>query len=114
MTRSSSRSDESMHTVRPRWTWVGLAVMVLGLVLVGAGVIAQSWTWAVPGLVLLVVGGGLGIYGGFFYDVTSPSVSGQMHDVVEGEEHQFPGPGTMRSESEVKRDVRRRWLDDRE
>jgi hypothetical protein len=71
----------------------------------------QSWTWAVVGLVILVVGGLVGLYGGFFYDVQGgASPSAQLRDVVEGNEHEFPGAGTKRSEDEVKRDVHRRWL----
>jgi hypothetical protein len=85
--------------------------MVAGLVLVGVGVLAESWTWAVPGLVVLAVGGAVGLYGGFFYDVQGgASPSTQLRDVVEGVEYEFPGATTKRSEAEVKRGVRRRWL----
>jgi hypothetical protein len=102
---------EQMHTVRPRWIWVSLLVMVVGLVLIGVGLVAESWAWAVPGLIVLVVGGVIGLYGGFFYDVQGgASPSTQLRDVVEGVEYEFPGATTKRSESEVKRDVRRRWL----
>lgn len=103
-------NSEDTHTVRPRWTWISLLVMVVGLVLIGAGIIATTWTWAVPGLVLLVVGGLLGLYAGFFYDVLGSSPSAQMRDVVDGNEREAPGAGTKRSEDEVKRDVHRRWL----
>src|SRR5215207_3576626 len=103
------------HTVRPRWTWIALVVMVAGLVLIAAGVVAQSWAWAVAGLVVLAVGGIAALYGGFFYDVQGgASASAQLSDVVEGAEHEFPGAGTKRSEPEVKREVRRRWLSDDE
>ena len=105
--------SEKTHTVRPRWTWIGLAVMLAGLVLVAIGVIATTWAWAVPGLVLLAVGGGVALYGGLFYDVrggSSPRV--QMREVAEDREYEFPGAGTKRSQQEVERDVRRRWLDD--
>jgi predicted membrane channel-forming protein YqfA (hemolysin III family) len=102
------------HTVRPRWTWIALLLMVAGLVLIGVGIAVQSWAWAVPGLVLLVVGGVAGLYGGFFYDVQGGAgAGGQLHDAIKGEEHEFPGAGAKRSEGEVKRDVRRRWLRDR-
>ena len=43
------------HTVRPRWTWIGLLVVLVGLVLVAIGIIATTWAWAVPGLVLLAL-----------------------------------------------------------
>lgn len=107
--------NETTHTVRPRWTWIALLVMVLGLVLIGWGIIVQSWAWAVTGIVVLVIGGVLGLYGGFFYDVQGGgSAKAQLDDVIEGNEHEFPGAGTTRSEAEVKRDVRRRWLGYRE
>src|SRR5690348_7794899 len=103
------------HTVRPRWTWIALVVMVAGLVLIGAGIIATSWTPAVIGIVLLAAGGAAALYGGFFYDVQGgASVQAQLRDVVEDNEHEFPGAGTKRSEDEVKEDVHRRWLNDEE
>jgi hypothetical protein len=101
------------HTVRPRWTWAGLLVMLVGLVLLGIGISLTTWTWAIPGLVLLAAGGGVAVYGGLMYDVRGGSSARvQLHEVVEGREYEFPGAGTKRSEDEVKRDVRRRWLDD--
>jgi hypothetical protein len=100
------------HTVRPRWTWIALLVMITGLVLIAAAVITGSWRWAVPGLVVLAVGVGAALYGGFFYDVQG-GAGAQLKDAVEGNEHEFPGAGTVRPEDEVKRDVRRRWLRDR-
>lgn len=103
------------HTVRPRWTWIALIVMVAGLVLIGIGISATSWTPAVIGIVLLVAGGGAALYGGFFYDVQGgASLQTQLHEVMEGNEHEFPGAGTKRSEAEVKEDVHRRWLSDEE
>jgi hypothetical protein len=110
-----SRQNTETHTVRPRWTWIALVVMIAGLVLVGVGIVATSWTWAIVGLFLLGCGGVAGIYGGFFYDVQGgSSLSAQMHDVKEGNEFEFPGAGTMRSEAEVKQDVHERWLDEGE
>ena len=64
-----------------------------------------------PGLVVLAAGSAMALYGGLFYDVQGGSSLGnQVHDVVEGNEHEFPTAGTIRSEAEVKKDVRRRWL----
>jgi hypothetical protein len=103
------------HTVRPRWTWIALVVMLAGLIVVGIGVVVESWAWAVPGLVVLVVGGAAALYGGFFYDVRGgSSLATQMHGVKEGNELEFPGAGTMRSEPEVKHDVHERWLSEGE
>jgi hypothetical protein len=99
------------HIVRPRWTWIALVVLLLGLVVLGVGVASESWAWALPGLVLLAVGAAAALYGGFFYNVQgSSSATAQLHDIVHGNEHEFPDPGVKRPEAEVKRDVRRRWL----
>ena len=88
-----------------------MVVLVAGLLVTGEGIIAESWAWAVPGLVVLVVGGALGLYGGMFYDVHGgASAHGQLRDAIEGNEHEFPDAGTTRAEGDVKRDVRRRWL----
>jgi hypothetical protein len=85
--------------------------MLIGLALIGAGVSAGSWAWTIPGLVLLVVGGAAGLYGGFFYDVVGgASLGQQVHDVKEDTEFEFPGAGTMRSKDEAEQDVRERWL----
>jgi hypothetical protein len=100
------------HTVRPRWTWLALVVLVAGLVALGIGVALQSWTWAIVGIALLVVGAGLGLYGGFFYDIQGGAVSTQLGEAVRGEEFESPAPGQRWSEEEVREDVRSRWLDD--
>jgi hypothetical protein len=114
MTESRSSTDRT-RTVRPRWTWIALLVMFAGVLVIAWGDLESSWAWVVPGLVVLAVGAGLALYGGFFYDVQGgSSASAQLHDIVEGEEHEFPAAGTMRSEADVKRDMRRRWLRDGE
>jgi hypothetical protein len=115
MTDERKQGGVRTHTVRPRWTWLALVVMVAGLVLIGIGVIGASWTWAVIGLVLLACGGVAGLYGGFFYDVHGGASAGTaVHSVVKGGEYEFPGADTRRSEEEVKQDVHRRWLSDGE
>jgi hypothetical protein len=106
----ANRSHPRTHTVRPRWTWIALLVMVSGLVLIAVGVIVQSWAWVVPGVVVLAIGGGAALYGGFFYDVQGGPAGSQLRDVVEGEEYDFPGAGSKRRLGDVERDVRERWL----
>ena len=109
----NTKNAEHTHTVRPRWTWIALLVMIAGLVLIGIGIVAQTWSWAIPGLVLLGVGGALGVYGGFFYDVQGgASLQDQLRDVREDNTLEFPGAGAKRSEDDVKEDVHRRWLGD--
>jgi hypothetical protein len=110
----TEQNDETVktHTVRPRWTWLALVVMVAGLVLIGVGISVQSWTWAIVGIVLLGCGAVAALYGGFFYDVRGGALSAQVEDVAQGNVHEFPDAGTRRSEDEVKEDVHRRWLGD--
>ena len=111
MTTESRDGTPETRTVRPRWTWIALLVMLVGVLVIAWGDLESSWAWVVPGLVVLAVGAGLALYGGFFYDVQGGSSAGaQLHDIVEGAEHEFPAAGTMRAEADVKRDVRRRWL----
>jgi hypothetical protein len=115
MTDSGVWKDEETRTVRPRWTWSAWAVLLLGVLMIGWGVIVGSWAWVVPGVVALVVGGLLARHCGFFYDVQGgASVKAQVRDVAHDAEHEFPVAGSTRSEAEVKRDVRRRWLGRRE
>jgi hypothetical protein len=111
----TEHQNETTHTVRPRWTWMALLVMLAGLALIAWGIIGQSWTMAAPGIAALAIGGLMGLYGGLFYDVQGgASPKAQFQDIREGNEHEFPGAGTKRSEAEVKRDVRERWLSDGE
>jgi predicted membrane channel-forming protein YqfA (hemolysin III family) len=115
MSRHSASTRGHTHRVRPRWTWIALLAMLTGLVLIAIGIVAETWAWAIPGLVVLVIGGVAAVYGGFFYDVQGgTSIREHVHDVVEGREFDFPGAGTKRSEAEVKDDVHRRWLSDGE
>jgi hypothetical protein len=108
-------SQTHTHTVRPRWVWIGLIVMMAGLVLIAIAIIATTWTWAVPGLIVFAVGAACGLYGGFFYDVQGgASPSAQFGDVKENARFEFPDATSKRSEPEVKRDVRRRWLGNRD
>jgi hypothetical protein len=108
------RQRGETHTVRPRWTWIALVVMVAGLAVIGAAIIATSWPVAIVGLVLVAVGGAAGLYGGFFYDVQGGGPAGQLKDAIEGKEEEFPAAGIKRSEAEVKEDVHRRWLSEDE
>jgi hypothetical protein len=114
MSERSNRDGET-HTVRPRWTWIALVVLLAGAVLLGIGDVQNTKMVIALGLVVLVAGGGTALYGGFFYDVQGgASPRAQLRDVVEGNEREFPGAGTMRSEPEVEDDIHRRWLSEGE
>ena len=99
-------------TVRPRWTWLALLILVAAVIGLGIAVTLTSWAWAIVGIVLLAVGGGVGLYGGFFYDIQGGPLNAQVASVVHGDEHESPAPGEHWPEEEVKKDVRSRWLDD--
>ena len=103
------------RTVRPRWTWVGLAVLLIGLFVLGGAIIATSWPWAIAGIVVIAVGGAVAVYGGQFYDVQGAgSASEEVHEVVHGNEREFPAPGTTFTEDQVKEHVHEQWRRNRE
>lgn len=109
----AERSQDETHTVRPRWTWLALIVLIAGMVVIAVGNLNDSTVLQVVGVLVMIVGGAAAIYGGFFYDVQGgSSVSEQLSDVREGTTREFPGADTIRHEDEVKEDVRRRWLHD--
>ena len=82
------------HMVRSRWTWISVFLLLVGFALIGWGIIVTSWTPAVIGIAVFVVGAGAAVYGGLLYNVdSSPSAGGELHDVVHGEEHEGPDPG---------------------
>src|SRR3982751_4018988 len=110
--RGSRYERQDTHTVRPRWTWIALAVLLAGLVLTAWGNLQGSWTWMGIGVAALVVGGALALYGGLFYDVQGGAGRGQIKDAAEGSDDEFPDATTLRSEDEVKEDGHRRWLHD--
>jgi hypothetical protein len=112
---AGSRSGDGQtrtHTVRPRWTWIALVVLLAGLLVTATGNLQHSWTLMGIGIAMLLIGGGLALYGGFFYDVQGGALSAQLKDAAEGGEHEFPDATTTRSEDEVKEDVHRRWLNE--
>jgi cell division protein FtsW (lipid II flippase) len=109
----AERGQERTHTVRPRWTWIALLVLIVGMLVIAAGNLGSSTVVVLVGIVLMVVGGAAALYGGFFYDVQGgASIPAQVSDVKEGAVHEFPGADTIRHEDEVKRDVHDRWLSD--
>ena len=85
----------STRQVRPRWVWTGLALAVLGLMLLAAGVIELSWTWVVPGLVVLGVGVSVSAYGGVLSDSRTGHPGQELSEVQHGEVHQGASPGAV-------------------
>lgn len=85
----------STRQVRPRWVWAGLALAVLGLMVLTAGLIELSWTWVVPGLALLGVGLTVSAYGGVLSDSRTGHPGQELSEVEHGEAHQGASPGAM-------------------
>lgn len=63
------------HVVRPRWSWAGLVLLVLGGVVAGVGV-AVTLVWlVVVGAVVLAAGAFAALRGNLFYDIEGGSLS---------------------------------------
>src|SRR4051794_30959298 len=74
------------HRVRPRLVWSGLALAVAGAVLIAVGLVVDSATSWVAGVVVAVIGAGAGARGGVFREAGSQaSLSDEMHHVAAGE-----------------------------
>lgn len=98
------------HRVRPRWSWLSVALMLVGIALIGWGIIVTSWTPALVGIVVLCVGIGAAVRGGLFYDAHSTaSPRAELHDVIQGEQYTEPDPGVTMTPDEVHRKVRRQF-----
>lgn len=92
MSKETPRTTDT-HEVRPRRVWAGLAVTVLGLMVIAAGVIELSWAWVVSGVVLLGVGIALSAYGGVLSDSRTGHPAQELDEVEHGEVHQGASPG---------------------
>ncbi len=91
--------DGPRHEVRPRWSWSGLALLVLGGIVGGLGVAIVSVPVIVVGVVVLAVGAGAAIYGGLFYDIEAGSAS--IHDA----KREVPGASAVVVDEELQDDV---------
>lgn len=67
--------DGPSHVVRPRWSWTGLVLLVLGGVVAGVGVAVTSLWVIVVGAVVLVVGALAALRGNLFYDVEATGLA---------------------------------------
>ncbi len=93
--------DGPRHQVRPRWSWGGLALLVLGGIVGGVGVAVVSVPVIVVGVALLLAGGGAAIYGGLFYDIEAGS--GRLSDA----KREVPGASAVVVDDELQSDVAR-------
>src|SRR4051812_45962260 len=89
---SAPQYDESaMHTVRPRWVWIGLAALLLGLATTGVGLMIASLAVIVPGVVVLAAGAVCALHGGLYYDIRG-GTPGVVTAVRENPVYEEPGP----------------------
>ncbi len=96
------------HVVRPRWSWAGLALLLVGGVVAGLGV-ALTVVWLIVlGAVLLAAGAFAALRGNLFYDIEGSGMSSdsekrvapgatakvdddEMRSEVADEEHELAG-----------------------
>ena len=105
--------DRPTHTVRPRWAWSGMVLVLLALGLLGLGVIGvgagersvglPAWQWLVAGGLLLALGVPAALYGNLFYDTEASLAPARVaEDVVHGTTREAPDP-TARVDAPVAR-----------
>lgn len=93
------------HVVRPRWSWSGLALLIVGGVVAGVGFTIVSVPWIVIGLAVIAAGAGAAAYGGLFYDI-----EGSGGEVRDGK-RVVPGASAKASDPELKADIGREAAD---
>ncbi len=90
----STHAVPGRRTVRPRWIWGGIVVLLAGTTVLGIGVSVTSWTWSTAGLVVMALGAASAWGGGVMYDArTSAAVQAEISDVVDGNVHRGVAPG---------------------
>jgi hypothetical protein len=95
---------EGRHVVRPRRVWAGVALAVVGLVVLAVGLMVQSWWVGGVGVVLLLVGAVLGWSGGGAYDVhATMSAHHEVEDLRTGDTHEGIEPGQMVRDPQVEK-----------
>jgi len=98
-------SSGGRHLVRPRWVWAGLLLALVGAIMIGVAVGVSSWTVAIVGIVLLVVGGLIGWRGGALYDATGAfALDEEMRDVKEGNAREGTKPGDQVRDADAQRE----------
>lgn len=78
--------------VHPRYVWTGTALAIVGLVVTGVGLMAESVVTSVLGVVAMVIGAGIAWRAGIMRDThTASSGVHEVSDVSQGRVH----PGTI-------------------
>ncbi len=91
--------DGPRHQVRPRWSWSGLGLLVLGGIIGGVGVAVVSVPAIVVGALVLLAGAGAAVYGGLFYDIEAGSAP------VSDAKREVPGASAVVVDDELQSDV---------
>ena len=93
---------------RPRRVWGGLALTLVGMVVLGTGIAMLSWAIAVVGALGLVLGVVIGVLNGVLNDARSDlGAEEQVREVVHGTIHPGVVPGDMVTGSRARRDALR-------
>jgi hypothetical protein len=87
--------SRTRHLVRPRRVWGGTAVALVGCGILAVGGVSTSWMWALPGVVVLVVGATVAYRGGILYDARSGGLRPELSQTIHGQARQGTAPGDM-------------------
>lgn len=101
-----ARMNSYRHQVDPRSVWSGLALAIVGSIVIAVGVIEDSVITSLIGFVVLLIGAGVAIRGGIIYDaLPAAALTAELADVMHGRPHEGVAPGQKYDDPEASRDA---------
>ena len=106
-TELTDRKRASRHRlVHPRYVWGGLALSILGCLILGVGILLLTWTVSIVGAALTILGAVVGVVAGGLKDARPEfTVDQEIREVARGDVHRGIAPGTMIDDPRVRADA---------